>query len=151
MEPTPHTPALSAHDRDASAELYDALYSQALARVERPADVLAFSSPAGFVHMLKHIQPQLAYVVETLAGADGANIAALAATTTQIVVVVGGEGGQLGGLIDTEDEGYGEKESVKKTEKWWEHSDMIGLGKGVEIVDGGRLTEDFDRRVAGRE
>jgi len=151
VEPQPYTPALSAHDKDASADLYDALYRQASALVEKPADILTFSTPLGFVHMLKHIQPQLAYVVESLAGADGANVAALKAAVTQVVVVVGGDGGQLGGLIDTEDEGYGEKESSKKADKWWESSDMIGLGKGVEIVDGGRLTEDFERRVTSRE
>jgi hypothetical protein len=35
--------------------------------------------------------------------------------------------------------------------KWWESTDMVGLGKGVEVVDGTRLTDDYERRVGGRE
>lgn len=121
--------------------------------VEKPANIMTFSTPQGFVHMLKHIQPELVYVVDSLSGADGANIAALRGFVGQVVVVVGGEGGQLGGLIDTEDEGYGEKKEsgTEKRQDWWETSDMIGLGKGVEIVDGVKVHEDFERRVSGRE
>lgn len=151
IDPQPCTPALSTHDKDASAELYDLLYQQASKLVEKPANILTFSTPQGFVHMLKHLQPALVYVVDSLSGTDGANIAALRGFVGQVVVVVGGEGGQLGGLIDTEDEGYGEKKEQKEKERWWASSDMIGLGKGVEIVDGVKLAEDFERRVSGRE
>jgi hypothetical protein len=28
---------------------------------------------------------------------------------------------------------------------------MVGLGKGVEVVDASRLTDDFERRVGGAE
>ena len=158
MDPQPYTPessrtpALSA--RDSHSELYQLLYDQAVRLVEKPVNVLTFAIPQGFVHMLKHVTPDLVYVVDSLSGADGANIEAIKGWVGQIVIVVGGEGTGLGGLIDTEDEGEGRVSgsvgSARK-EKWWENSAMIGLGKGVEIVDGARLTEDFDRRVAGRE
>jgi hypothetical protein len=96
----------------------------------------------------------LVYVVDSLSGADGTNIEAIKGWVGQVVVIVGGEGTGLGGLIDTEDEGEGRAHGSvgpARKERWWENSTMIGLGKGVEIVDGAKLTEDFDRRVAGRE
>jgi hypothetical protein len=122
--------------------------------VEKPEDVLPFTTPQGFVHMLKHVTPDLVYVVDSLSGAGGANIETVKGWVGQIVVVVGGEGTGLGGLIDTEDEGEGKVQGLEgsaRRERWWENSTMIGLGKGVEIVDGARLTEDFERRVSGRE
>jgi len=101
--------------------------------------------------MLKHVAPDLVYVVDSLSGVNGANIDAVRRGVGQVVIVVGGEGTGLGGLIDTEDEGEEKGAGAGRTERWWENSDMIGLGKGVEIVDGAKLTEDFERRVAGRE
>jgi hypothetical protein len=35
--------------------------------------------------------------------------------------------------------------------KWWQSGDIVGLGKGVEVVDGVRVGEDFERRIIGRE
>lgn len=158
MDPQPYTPessrtpALSA--RDSHSELYQLLYDQAARLVEKPANILTFATPQGFVHILKHVTPDLVYVVDSLSGTGGANIEAVKGWVGQVVVVVGGEGTGLGGLIDTEDEGEGrapESGGPARKERWWENSAMIGLGKGVEIVDGAKLTEDFDRRVAGRE
>ena len=158
MDPQPYTPESSRtpalSSRDSHSELYHLLYDQASRLVEKPANILTFATPQGFVHILKHVTPDLAYVVDSLSGAGGANIEAVKGWVKQVVVVVGGEGTGLGGLIDTEDEGEGRTqgpEGSARIERWWENSTMIGLGKGVEIVDGSRLTEDFERRVAGRE
>ena len=146
--PTTQTPALST--RDSHNDLFDLLYKQAGRLVEKPSNVLSFTTPTGFVHMLKHLAPDAVYVVDSLAGDDGSNIDAIRGWVGQVVVVVGGDGSGLGGLIDTEDEGDGSVKSTRKN-RWWEHSEMVGLGKGVEVVDGVRFAEDWERRVVGRE
>lgn len=117
--------------------------------------VMPFTTPTGFVHMLKHIGPDLAYVVDALSGTGGANIEDIKRWVGQTVVIVGSDGTGLGGLVDTDDEGSVSKgkseHSHLRGEKWWESADMVGLGKGVEVVDASRLTEDFERRAGGRE
>jgi hypothetical protein len=145
--PTATTPALSA--RSSSGDFYDLLYKQAVTLVENPVSVLPFTTPTGWVHMLKHLSSDIVYVVDNLSGNHGENIEAAKGWVGQIVVVVGGDGTGLGGLIDTEDEGDGTDHKVKA--KWWQDNSMIGLGKGVEVVDGARVAEDWDRRVNGME
>jgi len=98
--------------------------------------------------MLKHLAPDYVYVSESLSGSTGENIAAVKGWVGQVVVVVGADGGALGGLVDTEDESYGREQ---KEEKWWQSAEMVGLGKGAEIVDSAKVGEDFDRRVGGRD
>ncbi|KAJ4310085.1 hypothetical protein N0V94_008617, partial [Neodidymelliopsis sp. IMI 364377] len=127
----------------------------ALRLVQDPAMVMPFSTPTGFVHMLRHLSPDLVYVVDALSGVQGRNIEDLKRWVGQTVVVVGSDGTGLGGLVDTDDEmssaaGKG-KASEHYESKWWESADMVGLGKGVEVVDAGRLEEDYERRVGGRE
>jgi hypothetical protein len=157
IDPQPHeehtvyTPALSARSSDNI--LWNTLHAQALRLVENPAMIMPFSTPSGFVHMLRHIGPELVYVVDALSGTDGSNIEDLKRWVGQVIVVVGSDGTGLGGLVDTDDEGHGSK--AKSTEhsssKWWERADMVGLGKGVEVVDASRLTDDYERRVGGRD
>lgn len=117
--------------------------------------VMPFATPAGYTHMLKHLSPDLVYIVDALSGNNGAHIEDLKRWVGQTVVVVGGDGTGLGGLVDTDDEGPASHSKTEhshiRTDQWWEHTDMVGLGKGVEIVDASRLTEDFERRVQGRE
>jgi hypothetical protein len=92
--------------------------------------------------MLKHLGPDVVYVSESLSGNDGANIQAIKGWTSQIVVVLGGD---AAGLIETEDEMTGQER------KWWETSNMVGLGKGVEIVDAIRVGDDWERRVGAKQ
>lgn len=150
-EHTVYTPALSARSSD--NVLWNTLHAQALRLVENQAMVMPFSTPSGFVHMLRHIGPDLVYVVDALSGMGGSNIEDLKRWVGQTIVVVGSDGTGLGGLVDTDDEGHTSK--GKSTEhsasKWWESADMVGLGKGVEVVDASRLTDDYERRVGGRE
>jgi hypothetical protein len=115
--------------------------------------VMPFSTPGGYVHMLRHIGPELVYVVDALSGTNGSNIEDLKRWVGQTIVVVGSDGTGLGGLVDTDDEGPARKgKSTEHSEsRWWESADMVGLGKGVEVVDASRLTDDYERRVGGRE
>lgn len=107
--------------------------------------------------MLKHLGPDTVYIVDALSGTNGTNVEDIKRWVGQTVVVVGSDGTGLGGLVDTDDEGPASKSKSKTehghlhAEKWWESADMVGLGKGVEVVDASRLTEDFERRVGGRE
>jgi hypothetical protein len=146
-----YTPALSARSSDTL--LWNTLHSQALRLVENPAMVMPFSTPSGFVHMLRHLGPELVYVVDALSGVEGRNVEDIKRWVGQTVVVVGSDGTGLGGLVDTDDEaprGKG-KASEHHVSKWWESADMVGLGKGVEVVDASRFEDDYERRVGGRE
>ena len=136
------TPALSA--RSSGSSSYDLLYKQAARLVSNPVAIMPFSTPTGFVHMLKHLRPDVAYVTESLTGDGGRNVESIRSWIGQTVVVVGGD---AAGLVDeTEDEQGGQERG-----KWWERSDMIGLGKGVEIVEASNLEEHWRRRIEGRD
>jgi hypothetical protein len=145
------TPAPSSRGSD--NVLYNTLHGRALRLVEDPAMVMSFSTPTGFVHMLRHIGPELVYVVDALSGVNGTSIEDIRKWVGQTIVVVGGDGTGLGGLVDTDDEGPARKgkESEHSAPRWWQVTDMVGLGKGVEVVDASRLTDDYERRVGGRE
>ncbi|CBX99592.1 hypothetical protein IAQ61_005154 [Plenodomus lingam] len=159
LDPRPddvvYTPALSARSSDTL--LWNTLHTQALRLVEHPSMVMPFATPTGFVHMLRHIAPDLVYVVDALSGDHGKNIEDIKRWVGQTIVVVGADGTGLGGLVDTDDEssvgGAGAKgeHALAHGQRWWENADMVGLGKGVEIVDAGRLADDYERRVGGRE
>ncbi|KAF1943927.1 hypothetical protein EJ02DRAFT_452961 [Clathrospora elynae] len=155
MDPRPedmvYTPAPSTRGSD--NVLWNTLHAQALHLTEDPAMVMPFSTPTGFVHMLRHIGPELVYIVDALSGLDGLNIADIKRWVGQTIVVVGSDGTGLGGLVDTDDEAPAHKGKLSEhaVSRWWESTDMIGLGKGVEVVDASRLTDDYERRIGGRE
>ncbi|KAI4943992.1 hypothetical protein J4E91_009140 [Alternaria rosae] len=151
VEPVIYTPAPSTRGSDNS--LWNTLHSQALRLVEDPAMVMPFNTTTGFVHMLRHLGPELVYVVDALSGVNGQNIDDVRKWVGQTIVVVGGDGTGLGGLVDTDDEGPMRKgKESEHTVRWWQvRNDMIGLGKGVEVVDASRLEDDYERRVGGRD
>ncbi|PVI04779.1 hypothetical protein DM02DRAFT_611159 [Periconia macrospinosa] len=149
---TVYTPALSARSSDNI--LWNTLHAQALRLVENTAMVMPFTTPTGHVHMLRHLSPDLVYIVDALSGTSGRNIEDLGRWVGQTIVVVGSDGTGLGGLVDTDDEssvGKDKSEHAGHGDKWWEKTDLVGLGKGVEVVDASRLTDDYERRVVGRE
>jgi hypothetical protein len=150
VEPVIYTPAPSTRGSDNT--LWNTLHSQALRLVEDPAMVMPFSTTTGFVHMLRHLGPELVYVVDALSGVNGQNIEDIRKWVGQTIVVVGADGTGLG-LVDTDDEGPMRKgKESEHNVRWWQvHSDMIGLGKGVEVVDASRLEDDYERRVGGRD
>lgn len=81
---------------------------------------------------------------ESLCGKDGEVVSQIQGWVGQTVVLIGAEGA---GLVDTETEDEGARQSAKETRKWWQDETKVGLGKGVEIVDVLRVGEDWDRRV----
>jgi hypothetical protein len=151
IEPVVYTPAPSTRGSDNT--LWNTLHSQALRLVEDPAMVMPFNTTTGFVHMLRHLGPELVYVVDALSGVNGQNIEDVRKWVGQTIVVVGADGTGLGGLVDTDDEGPMRKgKESEHTVRWWQvRSDMIGLGKGVEVVDASRLEDDYERRGGGRD
>jgi len=115
---------------------------------------MPFTTPTGYIHILRHLAPHIVYISDTevLSGFDGEHIAQLRGWVGQVVVVVGDEG--HGGLADTEteteDEGRGGR-ALARQGNWWQSSEIVGLGKGVELVDAERVGDDWTRRVGGHE
>lgn len=113
---------------------------------------MPFSTPTGYIHILRHLSPSLVYLPDALAlsGHDGEHVQQLKGWVGQTILVVGDDG--AGGLVDTETDT--EDEASRRgmagegnRNKWWETSDLVGLGKDVEVVDIGRMGEDWSRRV----
>lgn len=104
--------------------------------------------------MLRLIQPEIVYLQESLAGAEGSVVTALQTWLRHdVVLVVGAESGH-GGLADSESEserpGKAAAEEGGK-ELWWHREDRVGRGRGVVVVDVARVQDDWARRVQGLE
>lgn len=127
---------------------FEALYKEALALVANPTMIMPFASRQGHIHLLRHIEPEIVYIQETLSGNGGDVITSISNWVGQIVLVVGDESGH-GGLVDSEDE-RGHPGGAER-ERWWQGDPRIGLGKGVEVVEGFRVGEDWRRRVGGHD
>ncbi|EQB47826.1 hypothetical protein CGLO_13002 [Colletotrichum gloeosporioides Cg-14] len=129
----------------ATSPAFNAVYSQALALVEKETMVLPFTTANGHTHILRHLQPEIVYLQESLAGENGQMVSSLQTWLRHdIVLVVGADNGH-GGLADSE------SEAEKPEEKWWQRPDRVGRGRGVVVVDGMRIHDDWARRVQGRE
>ncbi|KAL2135788.1 hypothetical protein VTI74DRAFT_6854 [Chaetomium olivicolor] len=127
---------------------YNAIYSQAQALVEKESMILTFTSPNGHSHILRHIQPEIIYLQESLSGDNGSVVTNLQTWLRHdLVLVVGAEGGD-GGLADSESEA---EKPGKDKELWWHREDRVGRGRGVVVVDGTRVQDDWARRVQGKE
>jgi hypothetical protein len=131
----------------ASDPAFNAMYSQALGLVERESMILPFTTSSGYVYILRHLQPEVIYLQESLAGDNGSLITQMQSWLRHdLILVVGAEGGH-GGLADSESEA----EKPGKPEKWWMREDRVGRGRGVVVVDGMRVHDDWGRRVQGKE
>ncbi|KAK0706764.1 peroxin 22-like protein [Lasiosphaeria miniovina] len=127
---------------------YAAVYAQAQALVEKDSMVLTFTTPNGHAHILRHIQPDVIYLQESLAGDNGSVITNLQTWLRHdVILVVGAEGGH-GGLADSDSEA--EKPGAK-AEVWWQKEERVGRGRGVVVVDGMRVHDDWQRRVLGKD
>ncbi|ROW04173.1 hypothetical protein VSDG_01017 [Cytospora chrysosperma] len=127
---------------------FNAVYSQALGLVEKEVNILPFTTGSGYVHILHHLKPEIVYLQESLAGENGLNVNKLQKWLRyDIILVVGAEGGH-GGLADSESEA---ETPEKKERKWWQRDDRVGRGRGVIVVDGIRVSDDWSRRVQGNE
>ncbi|KAK3944502.1 hypothetical protein QBC46DRAFT_374474 [Diplogelasinospora grovesii] len=127
---------------------FNAVYAQAQVLVEKDSMVLPFTTPNGHVHILRHIQPEVVYLQESLAGDNGSVITHLQTWLRHdVILVVGAESGH-GGLADSESEA---EKPGKETEVWWHREDRVGRGRGIVVVDGMRVHDDWVRRVQGKE
>ena len=106
---------------------------------------MPFTTPTGYVHLLRHLGPETLYLQQRLSGDRGEGIDQVKGWVGQIVLVVGDESGH-GGLVDSDDE-----RAEGTTEKWWQDDPRIGLGKGVEVVESLRIGEDWKRRISGHD
>lgn len=109
--------------------------------------VLPFTTSTGHLHILRHLGPDVVYLQESLAGSNGDNITQLHSWLRQDVILVVGADGGHGGLADSESEA----EHVEKKEQWWEREDRVGRGRGVVVVEGLRVGDDWARRVENRD
>jgi len=128
---------------------FNAVYTQAQGLVEKDSCVLTFTTPNGHMHILRHIQPEIIYLQESLAGENGSVVTSLQTWLRHdVILVVGAESGD-GGLADSDSEA--EDSGKKKEDVWWQREDRVGRGRGVVVVDGMRVHDDWARRVQGRE
>lgn len=130
------------------SKMFNALYSEAKGLVEKETMIMPFTTPAGYVSQLRIIAPEVVYVQSTLSGSDGEFVKPIADWVGQVVLVVGDDSGH-GGLVDSEDERGAH--GAPEREEWWLDDPKIGLGKGIEVVDGLRIGEDWRRRVRGHD
>ncbi|KAK4042754.1 hypothetical protein C8A01DRAFT_44250 [Parachaetomium inaequale] len=127
---------------------FNAIYSQAQALVEKDSMILTFTSPNGHSHILRHIQPEVIYLQESLSGDNGSAVTNLQTWLRHdVILVVGAESGH-GGLADSESEA---EQPGKEKDVWWHREDRVGRGRGVVVVDGMRVQDDWARRVLGKE
>ncbi|PYH88383.1 hypothetical protein BO71DRAFT_391685 [Aspergillus ellipticus CBS 707.79] len=138
------TEARHGDDPEGATPQFKTLYTQAQAIVEKENTIMPFSTATGYVHLVRHISPDTVYVQESMAGREGEAVQHIAGWVRQVVVVVGDEGGR-GGLIDSDDESA----LADKGEKWWQKEGTTGIGKRIDVVDVHRVGDDWRRRVSG--
>ncbi|KAL4944437.1 hypothetical protein BDV06DRAFT_90558 [Aspergillus oleicola] len=131
---------------EGATPLFNTLYTQAQAIVEKETMIMPFNTAGGFVHLVRHLSPDTIYVQESLSGQDGSAVNHISGWVRQVVVVVGDEGGR-GGLIDSDDE----SQLVDKDEKWWRKEGVTGIGKRIDVVDVLRVGDDWRRRISGHD
>ncbi|KAJ5205019.1 uncharacterized protein N7498_005898 [Penicillium cinerascens] len=129
---------------EGTTPFFRTLYTQAQALVEKETMIMPFSTATGYVHLVRHLAPDLVYVQESLTGDDGDAVQHVSGWVRQVIVVVGDEGGR-GGLIDSDDESA----LADKGEKWWQKEGTTGIGKRIDVVDVLRVGDDWRRRVRG--
>ncbi|EER29755.1 hypothetical protein CPC735_000110 [Coccidioides posadasii C735 delta SOWgp] len=141
VEPRP-----ASDDFPSASHFFKTLYNQAQVLVDQESMIMPFSTPTGHVNILRNLSPDLVYMQESITGDKGENVHNLTRWIRQTVVVVGDEGGR-GGLVDSDDESAVATEG----ERWWQKEGVIGLGKRIDVVDGVRAGDDWKRRVCGHE
>ncbi|KAI1813059.1 hypothetical protein GGS20DRAFT_554868 [Poronia punctata] len=127
---------------------FNAVYTQAITLVEKETMVMPFTKAGDYIYMLRHLDPQVIYLQESLAGDNGSLVTQLQSWLRHdIILVVGADDGH-GGLADSESEA---EHSEKKDELWWHKEERVGRGRGVVVVDSLRVGDDWSRRIQGNE
>ena len=126
---------------------FEKLYAEAQALVEKVTMIMPFTIPEGHIHLLRHLEPEIVYIQEPLTGPKGNVVTQISNWVRQIVIVVGDESGH-GGLVDSEDE---KANRDAEGQKWWQGDPRIGLGKGVEVVEGLMVGDHWRRVVRGHD
>lgn len=108
---------------------FKTLYTQAQALVEKDTMIMPFSTPGGFVHLVRHLSPELVYVQGSLAGDQGDAVQHISGWVRQVIVV-------------TEDQGSAD-------ERFWQKEGTVGAGKRIDVVNVVRIGDDWRRRVRG--
>ncbi|KAK3358066.1 hypothetical protein B0T25DRAFT_477217 [Lasiosphaeria hispida] len=147
QDQTPGSEAKSPLAAPSTADLaYNAIYAQAQALVENDSMALTYTTPNGHAYILRHIQPETIYLQESLGGENGSVVTQLQTWLRHDLVLVVGDKSSYGGLANSESEA---EEPVQ--EVWWHREDRVGRGRGVVVVDGLRVHDDWLRRIQGKE
>lgn len=146
LDPTPAYAASPSLQPEGASDMFRALYQQAQTLVERDTMIMPFTTPTGYVHLVRHITPHTVYVQSNLSGPGGDAVKHISGWVGEVVLVVGDETGH-GGLVDSEDERAGGASG----DQWWQTDPAVGLGKGIDVVEGLRMGEDWRRRVKGHD
>ncbi|RPA77929.1 hypothetical protein BJ508DRAFT_162027 [Ascobolus immersus RN42] len=104
--------------------------------------------PEGLINMLRAMEPQIVYVEEALAGAKGELVEALLdkSWVGYVVVVLAGRGGEVAGLVDTEDEDTAREDGGGR---WWEvKGGVLDKYRGrCSVVERVHLADDWQKRI----
>lgn len=119
---------------------FDSIYSAALSMVEKDSMVLPFTSNTGHAQILRHLNPDIIYLQESLSGTDGEIINHIHTWSRQDVVLVIDDSGASRGSADYETKDH-----------WWRRLDRVGRGRGVIAVDTVRVGDDWAKRVENKE
>lgn len=133
-----------AEELEGTSPFFRTLYTQGQTLVEKESMIMPFSTATGYVHLVRHLSPDLVYVQESLAGNEGDAVRHISGWVRQVIVIVGGEGGH-GGLIDSDEESA----LADQGENWWQAEGTTGIGKRIDVVDVLRIGDDWRRRVRG--
>lgn len=131
---------------DESSALFKTLYNQAMTVVDRDTMVIPYTSSTGHKHILRSLAPEVVYIQESLCGRDGEIVSDLSGWVKQTVIVIGDEGG-AGGLVDTDDETGSAVGVYKRGEKWWQKEERTGVGRRVAVVESLKVGDDWERRI----
>lgn len=137
----------STDDLETTSPLFKTLYTQAQTVVDKDIMIMPYSTSNGHLYLLRHLSPDIVYMQESLSGDEGDTVKQLSNWVRHVVVVVGDEGGR-GGLIDSEDESA---LAGEHREKWWQKEGVTGIGKHIDVVDSLKIGDDWRRRVSGHD
>ncbi|KAL4778271.1 kinase-like domain-containing protein [Aspergillus varians] len=124
---------------------FKTLYAEGLALVEKETMVMPFSTPSGYVHLVRHISPDVAYIQESLSGPDGSMVYQISSWVRKVVVIVD-IGESHSNQIDSDDESL-----LMNPVNWWLKEGRTGIGHRIDVVDELRVGVDWQSRVSGRD